>query len=428
MSVTKTASYDAVMRMLADVRAKQANAEKDPGGQEGGSDHPSAHVDNGTITAPEGARAAENTKDVKNDVPASVDAAPEGVGDGKQDSVQLNIGTQQSATGEDPSSETASVNARLPDPGGYEGGTSHPANLDNSSVSQKYSSVRQQIATARELGHALLAKIAMNAETTPAAAPAPAAATLAPPVDKAAAAGEAAAAAAIAAQQQRDVAVVGRLYDTIKLAEDNAARTAEYLQSFFAERRQLTGKTAGDDTCPANLPATAETEPDRKDPQEKDEAGSAGGDDDADNHGGPPDGDADNKKTPAHDPAAAVAAGDAMPVPALTELAGGPDAAAAGGAPSPLGGGHLAGGLAPGGEGQGLDPAMLLQILSELGIPPEALMAASAGKAAAALRGTKPTAPGWAPQTEAQKAAYAAGKQYIQELMGPYQQLFAGAA
>ena len=87
-------------------RVKTAEASPpDPGGYQGKSTHPSADAPNSGQPAKEGERSAENTADVKADQgPPSVDStAPNTVGD--QDKQQLNIGTNQSATGDDPAVE-----------------------------------------------------------------------------------------------------------------------------------------------------------------------------------------------------------------------------------------------------------------------------------------------------------------------------------
>ncbi len=99
----------------------------DPGGYQGASTHPTADVDNSAQTATEGERSSENTADVKADQKApAVDSTSEATpNQDEQDSVQLNIGTQQSATGEDPSVED-DYKGDKDDPG-----TSHPAKTED---------------------------------------------------------------------------------------------------------------------------------------------------------------------------------------------------------------------------------------------------------------------------------------------------------
>jgi len=106
----------------------------DPGGYQGPSTHPTTGVDNRVQDANEGARSSENKADVKEDQGApGVDSTSEATpGQDEQDSVQLNIGTQQSATGEDPSVEDDYKGSK-DDPG-----TSHPAQTEDG---EKYGSV-----------------------------------------------------------------------------------------------------------------------------------------------------------------------------------------------------------------------------------------------------------------------------------------------
>ena len=131
----------------------------DPGGYQGPSTHPVAKVDNNAQEAKEGARSSENTADVKADNPgASVDATAEATpGSANQDKQMPNIGTQQSATGEDPSVED-NYKGGKDDPG-----SSHPARTDNSSLDgHKYASVTFKEAHARStaLANSLLADLA----------------------------------------------------------------------------------------------------------------------------------------------------------------------------------------------------------------------------------------------------------------------------
>jgi hypothetical protein len=106
----------------------------DPGGYQGASSHPTADADNSAQTATEGERSSENTADVKADQKApAVDSTSEATpNQDEQDSVQLNIGTQQSATGEDASVED-DYKGDKDDPG-----TSHPAQTEDG---EKYGSL-----------------------------------------------------------------------------------------------------------------------------------------------------------------------------------------------------------------------------------------------------------------------------------------------
>lgn len=110
------------------------SAKKDPGGYQGGSSHPSAKVESGLQSTPLGARAKENEKDVKEDHPgAGVDHTNPGAG-GDQDAHQIESGTKQRATGEDPEAEDE-YKSDKDDPG-----TDHPANAEE--VGEKYSSMQ----------------------------------------------------------------------------------------------------------------------------------------------------------------------------------------------------------------------------------------------------------------------------------------------
>lgn len=110
----------------------------DPGGYAGASTHPTAHTDNRGQSVSEGARSSENESDVKNDIPDNVNEASDAT-PGQQDDVQLNIGTTQSATGEDSSVED-DYKAGKEDPG-----SSHPARTDNTALDgHKYANASLQ--------------------------------------------------------------------------------------------------------------------------------------------------------------------------------------------------------------------------------------------------------------------------------------------
>ena len=110
-------------------RTKQADnpVPSDPGGYQGASTHPTATVDNRGQSASEGSRSSENESDVKADIPINVNDASD-ARDGQSDDVNLNIGMQQSATGEDASVEDDYKGGK-DDPG-----SSHPARTDNDSL------------------------------------------------------------------------------------------------------------------------------------------------------------------------------------------------------------------------------------------------------------------------------------------------------
>lgn len=105
----------------------------DPGGYQGASSHPTTSVDNNVQKAEEGARASEYESDIKKQQGAlAVDNTPEMSQEGRQNEVQLNIGTNAKATGEDPAAEK-DYKGTKDDPG-----TAHPAKTNDG---EKYSSV-----------------------------------------------------------------------------------------------------------------------------------------------------------------------------------------------------------------------------------------------------------------------------------------------
>jgi hypothetical protein len=113
---------------------------QDPGGYQGKSDHPSARAASNVQKTPLGSRAKENETDVKHDHPgAGVDNVSEGSG-GTQDDKQLNIGTNQSATGEDPSVEDDYKGTKEDSREGDRGGTQGPFNAHD--IGTKYSNHR----------------------------------------------------------------------------------------------------------------------------------------------------------------------------------------------------------------------------------------------------------------------------------------------
>lgn len=125
----------------------------DPGGYQGASSHASASVSNNVQTATEGARASEYESDIKEQQGAvSVNNAPELPQEGRQDDVQLNIGTNTAATGEDPAAEK-DFKGTKDDPG-----TSSPVKANDG---EKYSAATFK--TAREncsnLGNDILANL-----------------------------------------------------------------------------------------------------------------------------------------------------------------------------------------------------------------------------------------------------------------------------
>jgi hypothetical protein len=125
----------------------------DPGGYQGASSHPTTSVDNNVQGAQEGARASEYEADIKKQQgELAVDNAPEMSQEGRQNEVQLNIGTNAKATGEDPAAEK-DFKGTKDDPG-----TSSPVKANDG---EKYSSV--SFKTARDqcssLGNDILATL-----------------------------------------------------------------------------------------------------------------------------------------------------------------------------------------------------------------------------------------------------------------------------
>lgn len=133
------ALFDELRSFLAEVEtqqvkaasSKKAEANTEAGSYEGGTHHPVKSVDDQTSDAHEGARSAENTSDIKKQVPAGgVDSAPTKTPD--QKGQQFNVGISSTSTGEDPSHED-DYKGTKDDPG-----TSHPAKTEDG---EKYSSM-----------------------------------------------------------------------------------------------------------------------------------------------------------------------------------------------------------------------------------------------------------------------------------------------
>jgi hypothetical protein len=125
----------------------------DPGGYQGASAHPSTSVDNNVQKATTGSRAAEYEADVKKQQGAlAVDNTAEMSQEGRQDDVQLNIGVNVAATGEDPAAEK-DYKGTKDDPG-----TSHPAKATDG---EKYSAVTFKEAHVKcsNLGNEILADL-----------------------------------------------------------------------------------------------------------------------------------------------------------------------------------------------------------------------------------------------------------------------------
>lgn len=334
MPKTNSAHFNQIRSWLNEVnRSKSAAAKKkaeaytETGSIGGPTTHPSKDVDDGVEKAREGARSAENERDVKEMEPAG-NVNETGESGPSQDSLNYNIGTRQSATGEDPASED-NYEGHPKDPG-----TSHPANM---SVGPKYGKwVKKEAASLSDLANEILADIAT--QVVPTQTPAKTASTQqtqTKPTDKVAAAqaGYELASQLGLNKSAADATAKQVISNTINQAQLGADRVGAFLTSFIKESEVLYKEAEGE--MPPDPAAMAGGPPPGMDP-------SAGG-------------------QPGGDPTAALAA-----------AAGG-----AGGPPSvdPSGG---AGGP-PGGPGGGNEEQALQELtmaLMELGISPEELMAA----------------------------------------------------
>lgn len=322
----------------------------------GDTSHPSEDVDDGTCDEQTGARYEENATDVKRDVPGtSVDETDIGSG-GTQDDKQFNIGTNQSATGEDSSVEDDYK------PGKDDPGTSHPANADD--VGEKYSSMKldKLLKIAEHKANELLADLANDVDA-PAAKPAikaaqpkstpkPTVATKPTNVD---------AGYKAASQLDMDKFASEMLAQTIKDADLDADLVGSYLHAYYS-----TKQAEGEDGPPPEEAPPAEEAPPGP---AAEESGGGGGDVLAALGAG--------GGAPPMDPSAGGA-------PPMDPAAGGmpPGAEGAAGGPPGAGGGV--------GEEQALQE--LVMALQELGISPDELaqMAQGAGAApGAAPEGAK---------------------------------------
>ena len=159
MATTKSSLFADIDNLVSLLNEKTASAPNpaDPGGYKGKSSHPTANAENHGQNVMEGARSSENTSDIKADIGGqSVDSTSD-LGADTQDAQQPNIGTNQSATGEDPSTEDDYKGGK-DDPG-----SSHPARTDNDSLDgNKYASASfQQLHELHDtLANAVLADLA----------------------------------------------------------------------------------------------------------------------------------------------------------------------------------------------------------------------------------------------------------------------------
>lgn len=266
---TKQAAFATIDALLSRLTTKSAEANTEAGGYAGGTSHPVADVDDGTQKATEGGRSAENTADVKNDQGSpAVDSTAPGT-PGGQDSVQMNIGTSQKATGEDSAVETASAKPGKED-GGFAGPSSHPARTDNEDLDgNKYSQARrlaQSVKLARESGHELLAKIAVADQSQARAAKAAGeemgggegSAKLPPEtVDESDSSADSPPPGKGESKTAADEAVIHSIALTVKTAEEDADALAAYLHSYYKAAGDEPGPPAGDPAA-EEAPAPAE--------------------------------------------------------------------------------------------------------------------------------------------------------------------------
>lgn len=131
------AEYDGEQKVAGSKAATElgltGSGAKDPGGKDGPTTHPVGKLDGNSGAAVLGSRGKENEKDLEEAYAAGVDNTKPGAG-GSQDDKQYNIGTVQSATGEDHKTERHFKGTK------DDGTTEHPA--DASEMGEKYSSMQ----------------------------------------------------------------------------------------------------------------------------------------------------------------------------------------------------------------------------------------------------------------------------------------------
>ena len=416
--------------ILQDIE-KQAEANTEAGGYVGASTHPSTKVDDGTEAASEGSRSAENSTDNKDEPNrgVTVDATPTG-GLGGQDAVQMDIGITSKATGEDPAAETSSAKG-----GKEDSDSTHPARTDNNALDGgKYASDMDRLEAitkkATELGSQLVAAIAANADTSikqsQTQVARPAAKTQVGEVKQAASTGYDLAGlfanmdVPAEDKQAVDAMVVDTLADVIGVAFRRAEKAASFFEAHF-KAKQAAEECEDGEECEEGEECDANGQPvGGPKTEESSEGGTNGGPGEADiaallaggegmDAGGAAAGMGAEEGAPPEIPGAPPAPGadpgmGAGGMPPMDPAAMGGDPAAMGGDPAAMGGM----------EG-GPDMAQLEQILQELGITPEELEMAIAGKQASLLK-KKHQKQAAVKQQQQQK--YAAMKQMIEEMVG----------
>ncbi len=290
-STINTPLFDTVGRWLTEVNtaktaaavpAKNKAGEKQAGPSGlGKSTHPTEDVDDNTQDKETGERYEENSRDVKQDVPGNaVDEHTPGSG-GSQDDKQYNIGTNQSAVGEDPSVED-DYKGDKDDPG-----TGHPADAED--TGEKYSSmtIDDLLKTASAQANSLLADFAVSTEQSKTTKEAKTVASTKKVKEPAATGGmpvapnpivntqtKAAANAGydVASQVQNDSILLEKIAAdtiarTIKDADTDADLVGAYLQSYAQTRVKLaeegegeepkTEEGGGGEESPPTMPADA---------------------------------------------------------------------------------------------------------------------------------------------------------------------------
>jgi hypothetical protein len=228
-----------VERFLQQVQTLQKQAGTyEPGSIGGPTEHPSRTVDSNTHDKKEGARSAENNKDVKEQVGAPLAI----VGEGEQPKAAIDSiptpGLRAAATGEDPQNETQRAKRTKDDNAGQRlGRTTHPARADNPGLdSIKYAelSIEEHAKIAMDLGNRVLAglSVRLNEPETPQETK--------EAVDAAAQVGWELAGLVDSGfdKQALDRQVHLALEDMIKSASDDADLVVEYLASFEQTRAQ----------------------------------------------------------------------------------------------------------------------------------------------------------------------------------------------
>jgi hypothetical protein len=338
------AEYDGEQKVAANKAATElgltGSGAKDPGGKDGPTTHPVGKLDGNSGAAVLGSRGKENEKDLKDAYAAGVDNTTPGAG-GSQDDKQYNIGTVQSATGEDHKTERHFKGTK------EDGTTSHPA--DASEMGEKYSSMQfpSLVKLAFSKLNDSLALLATGNEPTAKSA---AAGTIEEAKLAAAAGYELADALTGGVGQDKKAAVSAMCQGIIR----EALADADAVGPFMNEYRAMRAKSAAGEL-----------------PEHGIDPAMAGGAVSAEGAGAGPE------------------AGP--PGGAPMDLAGMMGGAGAGGGPEPDGDeGAAAGGMMPGGEGGAgsgeHEDAIneLFNALIEMGTPPEKLMAAAQAAAGGA--------------------------------------------